>query len=194
MHADQSSTVQVMPGGATLRYHELLLQPGPANISEQVLRRGNPAQLGTLASLCRDLFVEHYGTIEFGPVIAGAIFELRLREAPQAIYVEDGYLNLHLPYSMGHLHLGIAPSAANAAVDASGATERERRCARAALFEGVAPGGARAVRWGARLWNGAGTQMITFFFEPPGGALIFRTLLERYAGGTENTIRPSEST
>ncbi|MGC3987809.1 MAG: hypothetical protein QM777_25520 [Pseudorhodoferax sp.] len=186
--------IETTPGGARLVYHTLALRPGPSDIGQEELRAGTAAELGTLASLLRDLFLDHYRDIEFGPVIAGAIFELRLERPPEAVFVRDGYLNVHLPAGAGHLHLGIALSSANASLDTSGAIERSRRCSHAALFEGHAPSELGPRTWGLRLWNGAGQQMITFFFDSSTGARRFAELRDRYASPGATTMWPSAST
>lgn len=62
-------------------------------------------EAGTLVSLARDLFVEQFDQIRFGPCIEGAVFELTLSKRPILFSVLDGYLTVGLPHGRDHFHL-----------------------------------------------------------------------------------------
>ena len=172
--------MQFQPGGARLVYQDIKIVPGPSFIPEEALLDGQVEDLGTLAALCRDLFVYHSKSIEFGPVLAGAIFELRLSAPVETIFVNDGYLNVKLASGAGHMHLGISKSEANFGLDTTGEIARSRMCIRAAFFEAFGPGANKPCNWGLRMWNGAGAQMITFSFKPTCGATLLSELRSRY--------------
>lgn len=109
--------------------------------------------------LMRELFTAHWAAITVGPLIQGAVFELRFTTPPR-VGMLDGYLTVEA--GPGHFHLCVndhrdTPSAELAAV---------RRVARAAFFR-TRGGGHTPMVWGLRLWNGRGEQMITVLFPSP---------------------------
>jgi hypothetical protein len=129
--------------GSTTEYTDLLLTPG------------------RLERLLRELFVEHWQEIVFGPCIQGAVFEIRLTESPRKITMFDGYLTVDT--GAWHLHLCIdehkeAPSPE---------IIRQRQTSRAAFFQDSRSDGCVRGTWGLRLWNGLGEQMLTVFFPNP---------------------------
>jgi tRNA threonylcarbamoyl adenosine modification protein YjeE len=108
--------------------------------------------------LLRELFTEHWAGLTVGPLIQGAVFELRFREAPR-VTLSDGYLTVDLGAGgAGHFHL---------CVNDHRETTRElaaiRRVGRAAFFR-TRGGGHVPMTWGLRLWNGRGEQMVTVLF------------------------------
>ena len=107
--------------------------------------------------LLTELFTRHWARITVGPLIQGAVFELRLPAAPRVAML-DGYLTVDV--GAGHFHLCV-----NDHREAAPALAAVRRVGRAAFFRmhGLAPGHA-PVTWGLRLWNGRGEQMVTVLF------------------------------
>ena len=120
-----------------------------------------PLTSGRLERLLRELFVEHWREIVFGPCIQGAVFEIRLTEAPRKIAMFDGYLTVDT--GAWHLHLCIDENK-----DApSPEIIRQRQTSRAAFFQDSRADGCVRGTWGLRLWNGLGEQMLTVFFPNP---------------------------
>ena len=120
-----------------------------------------PLTPGRLEQLLRELFVEHWREIVFGPCIQGAVFEIRLTEPPRKIAMFDGYLTVDT--GAWHLHLCIdehkdAPSPE---------IIRQRQTSRAAFFQESRADSCVRGTWGLRLWNGLGEQMLTVFFPNP---------------------------
>ncbi|MCS6953727.1 MAG: hypothetical protein RMK57_11820 [Bryobacterales bacterium] len=113
-----------------------------------------------LRVLLEELFREHWREITFGPVLEGAVFELRL-EKPPAVRFQDGYLTVDAgPW---HFHLCTGPHQGNRSEE----LRQKRPVHRAAFFEtrGGGCGGGRS--WGLRFWNGFGEQMLTIFLPNP---------------------------
>jgi hypothetical protein len=115
-----------------------------------------------LEPLCRELFEHHWREITFGPCVAGAVFEIRLKEKRPKVTMSDGYLTVDPGPWHFHLCLGDNKGAANPEL------ARRRRVGRAAFFHDIREGkGCVPGSWGLRLWNGNGEQMITIFFPNP---------------------------
>ncbi len=135
-------TVQNLDGSTT-EYHDIPLTPG------------------RLEQLLRELFAQHWRDIIFGPCIQGAVFEIRLTEAPKKISMFDGYLTVDS--GAWHLHLCIDTHTDVPVPELA----QHRQAARAAFFQDKRATGHVRGTWGLRLWNGLGEQMITVFFPNP---------------------------
>ena len=146
----------------------------------------------TVERLMRELFSEHWAGITVGPLIQGAVFEIRFGAQPK-ISMSDGYLTVD-PGSW-HFHLCVNDHRGTPSPELA----RLRRVARAAFFRtegGSHGGGASTPTWGLRLWNGRGEQMLTVLFPNPyydddwrllkeprwEKAALWETLRRRYAG------------
>ena len=108
--------------------------------------------------LMREIFTEHWSLVTVGPLIQGAVFEIRFREAPK-VGMLDGYMTVDL----GHWHFHLCVNDHREAVPELAAI---RRVGRAAFFRTVG-GGHSPMTWGLRLWNGRDEQMITVMFPSP---------------------------
>jgi hypothetical protein len=92
-----------------------------------------------------------------GPLIQGAVFEVRFTAAPKVTML-DGYMTVDLgPW---HFHLCV-----NDHHDTTPEAAAVRRVGRAAFFR--TQGGGHTTTWGLRLWNGRGEQMTTVLFPSP---------------------------
>jgi hypothetical protein len=119
---------------------------------------------GALESLLRDLFEQHWAEIIFGPCVHGAVYEIRLAEAPKSVSLLDGYLTVDV--GNWHFHLCIGEHRGTAANPVPRELALKRRVAKAAFFHRLGDphvGGS----WGFRMWNGDGEQMLTVFFPNP---------------------------
>jgi hypothetical protein len=108
--------------------------------------------------LLTTLFTEHWRGLTVGPLIQGAVFEVRFT-APPRVTMLDGYMTVDL--GAWHFHLCV-----NDHRDAPAALAAIRRVGRAAFFRttGAGGGGHAPTTWGLRLWNGRGEQMVTVLF------------------------------
>lgn len=139
----ETSTIEVAPGGAMMRYS--FFEP-----KETVLRE-----------LIDELFLKHWSKIVFGPSYEGATFEIRFEAEPKLSY-SDGYLTAHV--GAWHFHLCLSPGKGSTSAEAG----FKRAVAKAALFERRGDSGHGGLRsWGVRLWNGFDQQMITIWLPNP---------------------------
>jgi hypothetical protein len=108
--------------------------------------------------LLTELFTEHWAGLSAGPLIQGAVFEVRFT-APPRVTMLDGYMTVDVgPW---HFHLCV-----NDHREAPPALAAVRRVARAAFFRtrGASAADHAPMTWGLRLWNGRGEQMVTLLF------------------------------
>ena len=122
-----------------------------------------PVAGDTVERLMTELFKEHWAGITVGPLIQGAVFEIRFSAQPK-ISMSDGYLTVD-PGSW-HFHLCVNDHRGTPSPELA----RLRRVARAAFFRtegGSHGGGPSTPTWGLRLWNGRGEQMLTVLFPNP---------------------------
>lgn len=167
--------VETEPDGARVEYYPIPLTPGtlwengPAKrLNLRTYREKEETELGSLVSLCRDLFCKHWKQIVFGPCIQGAVYELNLREKPKSVTYLDGYLTVVFPLGPAHFHLCIGPhKGLGHETKVSAKLSKERQCTLAAFYKRNNPGGCLPESYGIRLWNGKGEQMITFFLPGP---------------------------
>jgi hypothetical protein len=108
--------------------------------------------------LMTELFSEHWAAVTVGPLLQGAVFEIRFPEAPN-LSMLDGYLTVDL--GSWHFHLCV-----NDHRETTPAAAAVRRVGRAAFFRSEG-GGHTPMTWGLRLWNGRGEQMLTVLFPSP---------------------------
>lgn len=159
--------------GSLLELYELDIRPPRLDFpSGKVLRQGamagkTPEELGTLLSLFKLIFVDHYRGIRFGPCIEGAVFELELREPPSTFSLLDGYLTVVIPPGPAHFHVCIGEHRGLGKFLTPEALARIRPCRRAVLYRSFSPGSCAAISWGLRFWNGAGEQQLTVFLPSP---------------------------
>lgn len=109
--------------------------------------------------LLTELFTQHWAGLSVGPLVQGAVFELRFTAAPR-VSMLDGYMTVDV--GAGHFHVCV-----NDHREAAPALAAIRRVGRTAFFRtlthGAAPGHAPTF-WGLRLWNGRSEQMLTVLF------------------------------
>jgi hypothetical protein len=117
-----------------------------------------------LLALLTDVFENHWRDVAFGPLVQGAVFEIRAPNAPQRISLLDGYLTVN--FGAWHFHLCIGehkgPGRDPTPFDVAG----HRRCKRAEMLRILGPGGAPS-SWQMRFLNGRDEQMMTVFFPHP---------------------------
>lgn len=111
-----------------------------------------------LVSFFKELFLQYWKEITFGPCLEGAVYEIRL-DKPPAVEYKDGYLTVDTGSWHFHLCLGRSPHF-------SEELAKKRQAARAAFFESKNRS-CVPMSFGFRLWNGAGDQMISLFFPNP---------------------------
>jgi nitrile hydratase accessory protein len=117
----------------------------------------------TLLEIITELFTQWWRDISFGPLIQGAVFEMRLARPPRSITVLDGYVTVDLDH--GHFHLCIGTHRGIPGAPVSRELAWHRRCARAELYRVLhedAP-----VSWGFRMFNGLDEQQLTVFLPNP---------------------------
>jgi hypothetical protein len=105
-----------------------------------------------------ELLTEHWAQLTVGPLIQGAVFEIRFPQAPR-LSMLDGYLTVDL--GLWHFHLCV-----NDHRETTPQAALIRRVGRAAFFRSRG-GGHTPMTWGLRLWNGRGEQMVTVLFPSP---------------------------
>jgi hypothetical protein len=122
-----------------------------------------PTDEAGLEALLRELFVEHWRDITFGPIIQGAAWEMRAPQAPDRFGMMDGYLTV--AFGVPHFHLCIGEHKGTKADPVSPELAHHRRTARAELYRRLSRGS--PVSWGLRLFNGKGEQQITVLLPNP---------------------------
>jgi hypothetical protein len=111
--------------------------------------------------LLTELFTQHWRGLTVGPLIQGAVFEVRFTTPPRVTTL-DGYMTVDP--GAWHFHLCV-----NDHREAPPALAAIRRVGRAAFFRtlrtpGTGVAGHASMTWGLRLWNGRGEQMVTVLF------------------------------
>jgi nitrile hydratase accessory protein len=117
----------------------------------------------SLLVLLRDLFENWWQQIRFGPIIQGAVYELRAPGPPRSMKVLDGYLTVD--FASWHLHLCIGDHRGAPGSEVEPEVARRRRCQRAELYRLMHDEG--PVSWGLRMFNGDDEQMITVLLPNP---------------------------
>lgn len=134
--------LEMRPDGSAVRYTE-------TGLREDRLRE-----------LIEDLFRNHWKDIVFGPVLEGAVYEIRC-SGPPALRFFDGYLTVD--FGLWHFHLCLGPHHGSRCEE----LRRKRPVQQAAFFETRGSGCAGGRSWGLRLWNGFGEPVLTVFLPNP---------------------------
>lgn len=123
-----------------------------------------PVQIAesTALDLITGLFTEHWQSIRFGPLIAGAVYELAATEPPR-LSLLDGYLTVDLGSS--HLHLCIGEHKGTPGRPVGAELARQRLCSRIELQRLWVDDAPRT--WMVRLFNGDDHQMLTVLLPNP---------------------------
>ncbi|MGE4278462.1 MAG: hypothetical protein AB7G62_02665 [Magnetospirillum sp.] len=123
-----------------------------------------PTDQDFLFGLLSDIFENHWEKIVFGTLIQGAVFEIRVADAPRRIRMADGYLTVDFGFWHFHVCVGAhkGPSRAPTPPDLAA----HRRTGRAEFYRILGEEGAPR-SWGLRLFNGAGEQQMTVFLPSP---------------------------
>lgn len=116
----------------------------------------------TVLALLTDLFEEHWAEIRFGPVIEGAVYELRAPHRPR-LSMLDGYLTIG--FEDWHVHLCIGEHRGMPGKPVDPDVARRRRCAHLELQRLWAEGAPCA--WMVRMYNGDGDQQLTVLLPSP---------------------------
>jgi len=117
----------------------------------------------TLLAILTELFDQWWREIRFGPLIQGAVYEIRLTAPPRPISMLDGYATVDVGDWHFHLCIGEHRGFPGDGVDPVVATHR--RCARAELYRLTHEG--CPVSWGFRMFNGADEQQLTVMLPNP---------------------------
>lgn len=123
-----------------------------------------PVDEGTLEAVLRDLFVNHWREITFGPIIQGAAYEFKAPSPPTHVGTFDGYLTI--AFGASHFHICVGPHEGSPGNSVAPELARHRRTSRAELYRRLDRSGA-PVSWGLRLFNGEGEQQITVLLPNP---------------------------
>jgi Nitrile hydratase beta subunit, N-terminal len=116
----------------------------------------------TLLALLTDVFEHYWEHVRFGPLIEGAVYELRAPQRPE-LSMLDGYLTIG--FDGWHVHLCIGEHRGTPANPVDPALARRRRCAHAELQRSWAAGAPNS--WMVRLFNGDGDQQLTVLLPHP---------------------------
>jgi Nitrile hydratase beta subunit, N-terminal len=116
----------------------------------------------TLLSLLTEVFEEWWPHIRFGPLINGAVYELRPPRRPD-LSMLDGYLTIG--FDSWHVHLCIGEHRGRPGHEVDAALARRRRCAHAELQRQWIDGAPRT--WMFRMFNGEGAQQLTILLPNP---------------------------
>jgi hypothetical protein len=117
---------------------------------------------GVVLALLTDLFENHWREIRFGPVIEGAVYELRAPHRPH-LSMLDGYLTIG--FEGWHVHLCIGEHRGMPGRPVDPDLARRRRCTHLELQRLWAEGSPCA--WMVRMYNGDGDQQLTVLLPSP---------------------------
>jgi hypothetical protein len=116
----------------------------------------------TLLRLLTEVFEDWWPHIHFGPLINGAVYELRAPHRPH-LSMLDGYLTIG--FEGWHVHLCIGEHRGRPGHEVDPALARRRRCAHAELQRLWVDGAPRS--WMFRMFNGEGAQQLTILLPNP---------------------------
>lgn len=116
----------------------------------------------TLLRLLTEVFEEWWRHIHFGPLINGAVYELRAPHRPHLTML-DGYLTIG--FDSWHVHLCIGEQHGLSGHPVDPALAARRRCAHAELQRQWIDGAPRT--WMFRMFNGEGAQQLTVLLPNP---------------------------
>lgn len=117
-----------------------------------------------LLALFTELFTDHWDKIHFGPLIQGAVFEIKADAPPHKIGMLDGYLTVD--FGTWHFHLCIGEHKGTKRNPCPPDLAQHRRTARAEFYRRLNPDGTVG-SWGFRTFNGHDEQQITIFLPNP---------------------------
>jgi hypothetical protein len=117
-----------------------------------------------LFGLLKDIFENHWEKIVFGTLVQGAVFEIRVADAPRRIRMNDGYLTVD--FGFWHFHVCIGPHRGPSRNPTPPELAQFRRTARAEFYRILNDDGTPR-SWGLRLFNGGGEQQLTIFLPSP---------------------------
>jgi len=120
-----------------------------------------PTDEATLLRLLKEVFA-HWETVQFGPIVQGAAYELKAPRAPR-ITMLDGYATLD--FGDWHVHVCIGTTVGDACNPTEPGVAAIRPCQRAELYRFLRDGA--PVSWGLRLFNGAEEQLMTVLLPNP---------------------------
>jgi hypothetical protein len=123
-----------------------------------------PTDETSLLELLRELFVDHWADITFGPIIQGAAWEMKAAQAPSYFGVLDGYLTI--AFGAPHFHICIGATKGPRHDRTAPALAKHRQTARAEMFRRLDRDGA-PISWGVWMFNGHGEQQITILLPNP---------------------------
>ncbi len=123
----------------------------PIAVDEAVLRR-----------ILDALFGRWWADIRFGPIVQGAVYELRLAERPR-LGMLDGYLTIDA--GAWHVHLCIGEHVGAPGHPVAPEVARLRRCTYAELARIWVDGAPTS--WMFRMYNGESTQQLTVLLPNP---------------------------
>ena len=118
-----------------------------------------------LLKLFTELFDDHHDKISWGPLLAGAAYELKSPSKPVRISHSDGYLTVHWG-DKGHFHLCIGDIRVPAGRANAEEIIAQRRPGRVELFRGLDRDG-YPHSWGLRMFNAKDEPQIAVFFPNP---------------------------
>ncbi len=98
-----------------------------------------PVDEASLEKLLRELFVEHWQDITFGPLIQGAAWEMRAARAPDVVGMMDGYLTIG--FGGPHFHICIGEHRGTELSPVSPKLAHHRRTSRAELYRRISHDG-----------------------------------------------------
>lgn len=115
-----------------------------------------------LLELLTRVFDEWWSHIRFGPLINGAVYELRPPHRPH-LSMLDGYLTIS--FDQWHVHLCIGEHRGEPSHPVEPVLAKRRRCAHAELQRQYIQGAPRT--WTFRMFNGEGAQQLTVLLPNP---------------------------
>jgi hypothetical protein len=123
-----------------------------------------PLDEAFLEEILTYVFTNYWSDIVFGPLIAGAAYEMTCPRPPSRIKLFDGYLTV--AFDGPHFHLCIGDNKGSPGSPTPEALKARRRPSRAEIFRRLDKDGA-PISWGFEMHNGAGEPMISIFFASP---------------------------
>lgn len=123
-----------------------------------------PTDQDFLFRLLKDIFENHWEKIVFGTMVQGAVFEIRVADAPRRVRLNDGYLTVD--FGFWHFHVCIGEHKGPARAPTPPQVAAHRRTARAEFYRILNEDGTPRA-WGLRLFNGGGEQQMTVFLPSP---------------------------
>lgn len=124
-----------------------------------------PTDQDFLFGLLKDIFENHWEEIVFGPLVQGAVFEIRVTDAPRRVRMADGYLTVD--FGFWHFHLCIGAHKGPSRAPTPPQLAAHRRTGRAEFYRILNDDDNTPRSWGLRLFNGGGEQQITVFLPSP---------------------------